>query len=530
MSVWVGIDIGSEAIKVVAIKTAYRKVAVLGMATLAVAEAQGPFATFDEPTLAGPTPAPGVAPALAPETLRVAALVRAAVESVVPKAGGFDGCATSLPGVQATIRGLTLPANVQKQLAGVLPFELESMVPFDLDEAVFDYRVLAGLRDEASPTIPVLAAIARTVDVKARIDLVKAGLGVEPERVGVGALPLSNLIPFLALENDRPTVILDLGLRSSDLLVVHAAEPQFARTLSAGTEGLPASAPRLAREVRTTLAAYRSSVGATPARVILCGGGAFQPGAESFLASELELPVNILTAPAIDFAGLPEAQLVELPRYAKALGLAMGLQGRAIGLDLRRGPLTYERGYRWLREKVPVLAGLGSALLVSFLFSTSAQLYAEGRDRAVLEEALGLVAKEVLGEETASAERAQELLGQQTSSPDDDPMPRIDAFDVMVKISEAIPQSMKHDIEELDVQKGHVMIQGIVGSIPDAESIKASLQSEKCFSDIKITRTTQVVGGERQKYVMELDLKCPEDVKGKKKDDKAAPPASSGSK
>ena len=34
-----------------------------------------------------------------------------------------------------------------------------------------------------------------------------------------------------------------------------------------------------------------------------------------------------------------------------------------------------------------------------------------------------------------------------------------------------------------------------------------------CFSDIKITRTSQVVGGDRQKYVMEFDLKCPEDQK-----------------
>ena len=31
---------------------------------------------------------------------------------------------------------------------------------------------------------------------------------------------------------------------------------------------------------------------------------------------------------------------------------------------------------------------------------------------------------------------------------------------------------------------------------------------------MKITRTNQMVGGERQKYVMEFDMKCPEDLKG----------------
>ncbi len=530
MAVWVGIDIGSQAIKVAVLKTAYRKVSLVGMATVPInTSVPSSLLTNDEVTAIGADRISAGAAALA----SLSPLVRSAVDAILPKAGSFDGCAAALPGIQATFKALALPASAQKQIGGVMPYELEALVPFDLEEAVFDYRVLGGIRalpGADAATIPVVAVVARVEDVRARIDLVKAALGVEPERIGVGGLPLANMIPYLpAFEPTESIVFLDLGLRSSDLLVIRAGEPEFARTLSVGTEGLPQSAPKLAREVRTTLASYRSTGGPPPTRVFLCGGGAFQPGAESFLASEVELPVELLAPPAIDMTTLLPEQVAEFPRYAKAVGLALGLHGRAIGLDLRRGPLAYERGYRWVREKIPVLAGLGAALLVSFVFSTSAQLYAEGRDKAVVEEALGIVSKEVLGEETTSAERAQELLGQQTASPDDDPMPRIDSFDVMVKISEAIPQSMRHDVDELDVQKNHVVIHGIVGSIPDAESIKSSLGSEKCFSDVKITRTSQVVSGDRQKYVMEFDLKCPEDIKGKKKDEKSgtAAPASS---
>jgi general secretion pathway protein L len=149
----------------------------------------------------------------------------------------------------------------------------------------------------------------------------------------------------------------------------------------------------------------------------------------------------------------------------------------------------------------------------------------------VLEKALGVVSKEVLGEETTSPARANELLGQQTASTDEDPLPHSDAFDVMVKLSEDIPQSMVHDIEELDVQKGHVVVHGIVGTIPDAQSIAASLRAEQCFADVKITRTTQVIGGDRQKYVLDLDEKCPEDMKSAKKKEataSAAPSSSSG--
>jgi general secretion pathway protein L len=116
----------------------------------------------------------------------------------------------------------------------------------------------------------------------------------------------------------------------------------------------------------------------------------------------------------------------------------------------------------------------------------------------------------------------------QTAINDEDPLPHSDAFDVMVKLSEDIPQSMTHDIEELDVQKGHVVIHGIVGTIPDAQAIATSLRAEKCFSDVKITRTNQMVGSPRQKYVLEFDIRCPEDQKGgaKKKDTGGASSAS----
>ena len=133
----------------------------------------------------------------------------------------------------------------------------------------------------------------------------------------------------------------------------------------------------------------------------------------------------------------------------------------------------------------------------------------------------------VLGQATDDAETANGLLTQRAAAADEDPLPHADAFDVMVRISEAVPQSVVHDIDELDVQKGHVTVRGVVASVSDAQSIAASLKGEACFSDVKIIRTNQVVGGDRQKYEMEFDLKCPEDQKTKKKPD--AKPAESAS-
>jgi len=179
-----------------------------------------------------------------------------------------------------------------------------------------------------------------------------------------------------------------------------------------------------------------------------------------------------------------------------------------------------------VRDRIPLLAGLAAVILVSFLFSAWAQLYAKSKEKAVLETALVVSSPSTSLDTVASAARAKELLGQQTAISDEDPLPHADAFDVMVKLSEQIPPSMTHDIEELDVQKNHVIVHGIVSTMADTEQIRTNMKSERCFSDPKITRTTQMVGENRQKYVLEFDLKCPEDQKG---GDKKAAAAAAGS-
>jgi len=281
--------------------------------------------------------------------------------------------------------------------------------------------------------------------------------------------------------------------------------------------------------VRVSLAAHQAQGGAAPSRVYLCGGGAFVSGAEGFLSGELETPVQLLPEPTIDTSALGDAAK-ELPRFAKALALALSLAGRGTGLNLRRGPLSFERGFSWVREKIPVLAGLAAVILVSFGFSAWARLYAVRQERATLESALGIVTKDVLGTEISTAQQAQDLLAKEVGLVDDDPMPHADAFDAMLRINDAVPPSMTHDIEELEVQKSHVVIRGVVGSIPDAQSIASTLGEQPCFSNVKIKSTTQAVGSDRQKYALELDLRCPEDVPHpvKKKGSEAAGAPSSG--
>ncbi len=508
MPAWLGIDIGTTSVKAALVRSAYRKIALVRVVSV---------------DLVASADAAGTERGRPPTALALRTAATAAVEG---EPQGADSVAVAIEGSRAAIHRLLLPATAQKQLADVLAYELESQVPFDLEGAVFDWRLLE--RGGEDGQLPIVAAVGRIEDVRARIDLVKEALAQEPERVGVGAFALGALVPHMPVLAEGETVaVVDLGANASEVLVLERGEPVFARTISTGTSGLPATAERLARDLRLSFAAHQAQGGSTPKRVYLCGGGAFVSGAEGFLSGSLEVPVQLLPEPTLDLAGLPPESMRELPRYAKAVALALSLAGRGAGMNLRRGPLAYERGFGWVRERIPVLAGLAAVILVSFVFSAWARLHAVHKDRATLEAALGAVTKEVLGTEATTAAEAQDLLTKETALNDEDPMPHADGFDVMVRLSNAIPKDMKHDVDELDVQKGHVTLRGIVDSVQDAQTIASNLSDERCLTDVKIKSTTQAVGTDRQKYVIEFEVKCPEDAKAPSK--KKSEPAASGS-
>jgi general secretion pathway protein L len=443
-----------------------------------------------------------------------------------------DGIAIAISGEKTYYRTVDLPAAALKEIESVLPFELEAQLPFEMTEAVFDYRI--DKRDATSETVPIFSAIARTGDVRERIHLVKEALGLEPERVGTGALPLANLVSIMP-DIERPfgkdaapgeiippVAMLDLGETTSDIVILRDGEPVFARTLSRGTMGLPGSAPAISRELRQTFAAWRASGGPPLAGMYLVGGGSVAQGAEVYLSTELG--ISILPLPRPNLEGVTAEQESMLPRFAKSIGLAMGLIGKAHGLNLRRGALEAARSYPFLREKIPLLVGLGSVVVLSFAFNLMAEHSSLTAERELLLSQVETATEEVFGEETKEIDKAREMLEKRASA-DDDPLPKADAFDVLVKFSEAVPKEIVHDVLEFDLNRGHATIQGTVPSIPDGQAIADKMKEHKCFKDVKISRTAQYTGN-KQKYVLEFDVKC-EEKKPKKKTGTTAEPADS---
>ncbi len=516
MARYLGIDIGASQIKVAIVRGSSKRYAVEDLRGIDRPAGELAYATEG----ARPLPVPNLDELVSEAAREVSA-------NADPLSVGFDGTRTY-------VRSIDVPAAVRRRIGEVLPFELEAQLPFDVDDAVFDFRPRPGVPGDRPQ--PVLVAAARIDEVRERIDLVQRAVGREPDHVGPSAFPLADLAAALtAFRNTAPgspaRAILDLGAEESELLVLQGTEPVFARTLSRGVAGMPQSASALAREIRQTFLAFRAAGGEPPSGVYLTGGGALVPDLPRWLAGELQMSVELL--PLAGPGGIDGLEKrPDAHRFARAIGIALAAAPRPRGLDLRRGPLTFERGYGWLREKVPVLAGLGATMLVAFFFATWARARNLNADRATLEQTLEQTTREVLGEATSSPDRVSELLSSKSPLADEDPLPRADAMDVLVQISELIPtDKIKHDIEKLEVVRlpgggSRVTIQGVAPTSADVTTIEQSLRAYRCFVNPTVVKKTKAIADDRQKYTLETELRCPEEGAAAKKPASASPAGS----
>ncbi len=440
------------------------------------------------------------------------------VEAIRSAVGGLraDACAIALPGERTFHRKLDLPAAAAEG-AGERP-RLRARVDRPLRDGA---RPSSTTAPSAAPTprsSRVFAVLARTEDVRARISLVREALGIEPERVGSGALPLANLMtvmpelekpPGTALKDAGPVAILDVGDHSSELVVLLGGEAVFARTLSRGTAGLPESAHTLARELRQTLASWRSQ-GGGPLRSRLPGGQRRERAGRRRLPRHRARasPSSRCLAPRLE--GLTPEQAAQLPRFAKALGPGARARRprprRTTSAGARSRPSAATRTSARRSRCSPASPRSSRSASASppsprcARSTPSTRCWWRGSRPPP---------RDVLGEEITEPDKAKELLESGPGKADEDPLPRIDGFDVMVQLSKAVPKEIVHDVVDLDVQRSKVVLQGVVPTVADAETIAKNMRDNRCFKDVKVGRTTQFAEG-RQKYQLEFELKCEE--------------------
>ncbi len=159
-------------------------------------------------------------------------LVQALV-ALKAKFGRYDCITVTLPASVVVIKELEVPFVDANKIRMVLNYEIESMLPFSLDEAVLDFIVT-----ESSPSLGssyILAAAVRTQDLQNSLDLY-AQAGIDPSTVTVDLFAFYSLYQQIAdyqsIKNGSAFV--DLGLFTTRISFIQNGKMRMTRQIPRG--------------------------------------------------------------------------------------------------------------------------------------------------------------------------------------------------------------------------------------------------------------------------------------------------------
>jgi len=525
-----GLDLGSRWIKAVKVEGAGRTWTVSGWASV-------------------PRPAPtdeGASPLTEPlAVLRAQALL--SVDQVV----------VALPGELLATHALSLPFSDSKKLEAALPFEVESHLPFDLDEAVYDYQPTA--QRELAPgskekKTELLVGVARREALAELLADLQAA-GVDPRVVTHPGLAYQSLLAlspaaFGGPGAGGPVAIVDVGAERTTVAVgAPGGQVEFARAfafggreltkaLSAalgvgpdqaeafkcgaatvtpdGTDGqgvqagaaLSRALQPLVRELRATFKAAAGRTRSAPSAVYLCGGTASLQGLPAFLSDALGIPAQRLALPPEVRGVAPEAS------GAAAQAVALALRGQLTGartprFNLRRGEFSFQGAHDWLRERVGRLAAYGALLAALYLVSGAVEArLLEQREHAV-DKALCDVTTKILGKCEPNFDRALSLLrGKESPAAT---LPKVSAATLLAELTSRIPADVPVTFDQVVVDLDRITLRGETDSSKQIDRVTTAIKGFHCFSEVKEGKVEKSKDGQKVAFRLDIQVECPED-------------------
>ena len=332
--------------------------------------------------------------------------VRLAVSELVQKLKiGKCKIRYAISGQSVFTRFVKLPALGEENIEQIVTFEAQQHVPFPINEVVWDYQLLDGGADKEV----VLVAIKG--DSLDEINTAVNSAGVATAEVDVAPMALYNALRNAYPDLSEPTLLIDIGAKTSNLLYVEGGR-FFTRSIAIGgvalttaiakeysvsfadaeahklhhglvalggghTEQLDETVAALAMTIRNALSRLPAEIarttnyfrsqhgGSAPRQVLLAGGGANLPYVKEFFEEKLRLPVEFFN-PLAHVTVAKGLDMDRLQREAHLMGELVGLGLRGIGksvihIDLVPGSVEEERASERRR---PYFIGAAAALVV----------------------------------------------------------------------------------------------------------------------------------------------------------------------
>jgi general secretion pathway protein L len=454
-----------------------------------------------------------------------------------------ENVVTAVRGNRVSVRRLSFPFTEKRRLTQAVPFELEDLVPFDIDEMVLDWE----LAHRETGRAEVLAALAPRAEVSHLIETLHEA-DCDARTIECEGLVIANLAGAYGWPGNR--LVVDVGHEKTTLCALRDGTAVSARSLGtagrAFTEAVAAEralsledaerdkhargvaepgigAPfpragavidRLANEIVRFATSLEPLCPEGIGELTLIGGGSQLEHLDVWLSERTGLSCRRIGEPRQDASlELGEAGSAAL---APALALAMRGSGRATThLNLRQDEFARRADFSRVRRELGPTGILAAVVAGIALVSFSTGAVLESREASRVEQDVaGLYSSAFPGQEipadplsamrqaVSNAEERAEYLGVYRGN--------MSALDVLTEISRRVPEELEVGFEELSIDKQTIRLRVYATTFEAADRLGSELSKYGPFDQARIgsIETDNRTGG--KKFNVTISLANPE--------------------
>ncbi|MFH0969061.1 MAG: type IV pilus assembly protein PilM [Patescibacteria group bacterium] len=267
----------------------------------------------------------------------------------------------SLPETKAFLRIINLPEMREDEMQEAIKWEIEANIPMSADQVYYDWQIIdKNLIKEKGKESILVVAFSKKVIGQFLETLELSGLEV----VGMEIESIAQARSLLQENDERTSLVVDLGDRRTSLLVIIANIPCFTSSIPVSGSGMTDAISKmlnssfdeaektklaygigsisqqdaifrsvkpildgLATEIERTIDFYLSNLNYSLSvdRIIMCGGGSNMQGILPYLSKRLNREIE-LGNPWINFLSLKKIPIIDRRKsvqYSTAIGLAI---------------------------------------------------------------------------------------------------------------------------------------------------------------------------------------------------------------